>query len=120
MFEKSAKSSFLLNDERQHPFALQTSINRAYSMILEKIKETPYQNLIESKDYWEIFVARNENLEITYYLIDEKNGSTRVVMLIYTPNHRGKAKKILREMIVEHKQYFEKYLAKTTYNAPAY
>ena len=120
MFEKSAKSSYLLSDERQHPFALQTSINRAYSMILEKIKETPYENLIEGKDYWEIFVARNPNLEVTYYLIDEKNGSTRVVMLVYTPNSRGKARKILREMIVEYKQYFEKFLAKSIYNAPAY
>ena len=120
MFEKSAKSSYLLNDERQHPFALQTSINRAYSMVLEKIKETHYENLIESKDYWEIFVARDSNLEVTYYLIDEKNGSTRIVMLVYTPNSRGKAKKILRKMIAEYKQYFEKYLAKPAYSAPDY
>lgn len=119
MFEKSAKSSFYLNDERMHPFALQTSINRAYSMVLENIKETPYEKIIEGKDYWEIYVVRNPNLEVTYYLIDEKNGSTRVVMLVYTPNSRGKAKKILRKLILDSKKHFEKYLAKNTYNLDA-
>ena len=112
MFEKSAKSSFQLDDESLHPFVLQVSIKRAYDLLLEKVKETGYLDIIEDRDYWEIYIQRSEELEVTYYLVDEKNGNTRIVMLIYTPNKRGKAKKILRNLIEEHKKDFDKYLCR--------
>lgn len=114
MFEKSCKTSFQLNDMTLHPFILQASISRTYNLILEKVKETTYEELIEDKDYWELYVRYLEK-EITYYFIDEKNGNTRVVILLYTPHQRGKAKKLLRQLVDEYKEEFDKYLYKYTY-----
>ena len=118
MFEKSAKSSFQLSDKSLHPFILQASISKTYSMLLEKVRKTAFNNIVEDKDYWELYV-QYEDYEITFYLIDEKNGNTRVVMLIYTPHHRGKAKKLLREYINTYKNEFEPYLCKHVYNQPS-
>ena len=114
MFERAAKTSFQQNDKTLYPFILQASINRTYNLILEKVKKTSFEELIEDKDYWELYV-RYEDKEITYYFIDEKNGNTRVVILLYTPHQRGKAKKILRQLIEEYKTEFDKYLYKYTY-----